>query len=60
MQRTVYDQTVTPGQARRLEPALAEQYPSRTHVVTAVPFRTPNDLKRVRLVVQLKPRRRRR
>lgn len=56
MQRTVYDATMTPGQARAIEPALASQYPRRTHDTTVIPHRIGN-LRRVRIVVQLKARR---
>lgn len=54
MQRTIYDQAVTPGQAKQLVPALAELYPAKTHETTLVPFRTPDDLKRVRIVIAVK------
>lgn len=59
MQRTVYDHAVTPARAKRLVPALAAQYPAKTHETTLVPYRDGN-LKRVRIVVSLKGRRRRR
>lgn len=54
MQRTVYDQTMTPGQAKKLGPDLAAAYPSKTHETTVIPMRIGNR-RRTRVVIMVKP-----
>lgn len=54
MQRTVFDNAYTPGAADKIGPALASQYPSKTHDLVRVPFRTAEGLRRVRIVIQLR------
>lgn len=57
MQRTVFDQTYTPGQAAKNLPGLVDAYPSKTHEIIQVPTRDGNR-RRVRIVIQLKKKRR--
>lgn len=56
MQRTVFDQVYTPGQADKNLPGLKTLYPTKSHSVVTIPHRDAAGRRRVRVVIQLRKR----